>query len=372
MLLLNGLPLLAPHVGVGVYTTRLIEGLMRQAPDFKFQILLPDDADSSLPSSLLVRVPSSDLPQHPLLRLSLLANGIGKIAARDFPEAIFHSPGPFYSLHQSKHCVITLHDCIYRHFPRYLGKFFLRKQIAFATERYAARSSMIFTDSECSARDLEKLAQIPREKLKVFYPWVGEEFEPVSAKADADRVRQAFNLPSDYWLYLGGYDYRKNVEFLIHAYASARKEKACPPLVLAGKIPTDMSKPFCDIFGAMRSAGLSEKEVLLPGMIPSADLPGLYAAAALLIYPSLYEGFGLPPAEAIAVGTAALVADNSSLVEVVTNPVCRFNTESSSGLSALLLRAAENPSDFLSSPNPQFTEWVAISQYLKILRLTQI
>ena len=105
----------------------------------------------------------------------------------------------------------------------------------------------------------------------------------------------------------------------------------------------------------------------MPGMIPSEDLPGLYAAASLLIYPSLYEGFGLPPVEAAAVGTPVLAADNSSLPEVVPKRKCRFDSTDPTELIALLRQAAVDPSAFISPLLPEFTEAKAMSLYREIL-----
>ncbi|HEY5930473.1 MAG TPA: glycosyltransferase, partial [Burkholderiales bacterium] len=150
-------------------------------------------------------------------------------------------------------------------------------------------------------------------------------------------------LPARYWLYVGGYDYRKNLELLIDAYGRAAQSSECPSLVLAGNIPRNLSKPVCDVHGALRRAGIASERVCCPGYIDAGDLAAVYAGAELFIYPSLSEGFGLPPVEAMSCGCPAIVADTTSLPEVVTDEDYRFPVGHSARLVEMLLSAARAP-----------------------------
>jgi glycosyltransferase involved in cell wall biosynthesis len=369
-LVISGLALRNPSVGLGVYTRRLIEGLLRHAAgEVRLTVLipagLPAESLSWLPEGQIRRVkePPTRLPG--LFRDAWLFQRMIRMVE---PGAIFHSPAPAWAPSRRRPTIITLHDCIYRRFPRYLGRRFARKWLVFAAERYAATAQRVITVSHCAAEDLAQLARIPREKIEIVYNWVGPEFEAVKARLAAAEVAAKYGLPSGYWLYLGGYDYRKNVEFLIRSYAAATRAAACPPLVLAGEIPSDLTKPYCDVHGALREAGLGEKAVFMPGRIADADLPGLYAGASLFIYPSLCEGFGLPPAEAMAVGVPVLVSDGSSLPEVVEKEECRFDPAVSARLTEKLEAAARDPMQFLSPPPPYLSEAAGIKAYLAILR----
>ena len=267
-----------------------------------------------------------------------------------------------------KKMVVTVHDCVYRHFPKYLGRWWWRKWMAVAAERFAARADLVLTDSHFSAEDLSRSAGIPREKIRVLYPWVGPEFHAqVTANATAE-LRARYRLPEKFWLYLGGFDYRKNVERLIEAYSVAAKEVECLPLVLAGAIPRKITPPYSNIRGAIQRFGLSASQVLLPGCIASDELPALYTAASLFIYPSLCEGFGLPPAEAIVTGTPVIVAANSSLPEVVRRRECHFDGTSIAGMVTKLTLAASAPNDFRCPLPADFTERTAIPRYLALLK----
>jgi glycosyltransferase involved in cell wall biosynthesis len=214
------------------------------------------------------------------------------------------------------------------------------------------------------------LANIPAEKIKVVYPWMEPRFNPDFAGREAARVRSTYGLPKKFFLYVGGYDYRKNVEFLLEAYALARRKSELPPLVLAGTIPAKKASTVCDVPGAMERNGLKAgRDVFLPGFIADCDMPGLYGAGELLVYPSLYEGFGFPPVEAIACGKPVLVADNSSLKEIITTPQNRFSTDDPAILASLLLSAQQDPGQFSSKLESRFTEDYAMAAYLEALRI---
>lgn len=183
----------------------------------------------------------------------------------------------------------THHDCINRHYPVYTGRRFIRRWAVGRSEKFLKRARVVLTQSEHAAADIQHLLGVPGDRLKVIPAWLPPEYSLQVARAAANGVRRKYDLPEHYWLYVGGYDVRKNVEFLIRAYAAARKTTPCPPLVLAGKIPGHTAPTLCDVHGSLRDAGLSRDEVITPGFIDDADLPGLYGGAGLFLYPSLLE-----------------------------------------------------------------------------------
>lgn len=363
-LYIDATPLLVPDVGVGVYTLRLIQALGASPYASKVTVLLPEKASVDLPG--VIRVRRVVLPKIPIPLLAhfFWATRMAAVARRENPAALFHSPGPWVGWGRPRRFVVTLHDSIARRFPRYQGKWLLRRAFQRAGERIAAGAEQVLTDSACSKRDLVALAGIPEKKIKIVYPWVDSSYrKDLQPEAWLKKV----GLPRGYWLYVGGYDYRKNVEFLLAAYAQLRRQADGPPLVLAGRIPRDLRKPVCDVHGTIRALGLTSREVLFPGFISDADLPFLYAGASLMIYPSLYEGFGLPPAEAMAVGTPVLVSDTSSLPEVVRKEECRFRPDNSPQLLEKLRLALRYPESFRCELPPEFNESMALQSYLQAI-----
>ena len=368
-LVINGEPLLAPTGGLGVYTARLIRGLLRHT-DLNFRVLL--DASlrggvADIPEGICTFLRSSRLP-HPVLRQLARSHRVVDCAKTQYPNAIFHAPAPFWSSQRPQRTIVTLHDCIYRHFPKYLGRFPLRRRLAFATERYAASSRLVLTVSNYSAKELCECGGIPAQKIRVLYNWVSPEFERESISAEqVEAIRTRFQLPQRFWLYVGGYDYRKNVELLISAYSAATRELDCPPLVLAGAVPSQTSPPYSDVLGAVRRNRV-ESQVILTGSISAADLPPLYRGAELFIYPSLYEGFGLPVIEAIAAGTPVIASGTSSLGEIIEKPECRFDPLSVQAITAKLVQAADHPATFRCTLRPEFVETYAIARYVELIR----
>jgi glycosyltransferase involved in cell wall biosynthesis len=121
------------------------------------------------------------------------------------------------------------------------------------------------------------------------------------------------------------------------------------------------------VIGAIERTGLQSDDVHMPGLVATDDLPGLYRAASLFIFPSLMEGFGLTPAEAVASGTPVLSADNSSLPEVIRNAECRFDAKDIESLTVKLVAAAKDEKQFSSELCEDFTEPYGIKRYLGLI-----
>ncbi|MEP6820926.1 MAG: glycosyltransferase family 1 protein [Chthoniobacterales bacterium] len=362
---ISGLGLANPNTGQGVYARRLIAGLVKELGS-RVVVVAPEwvQRPDEIPAENFRILPRFRVPRQSSFRQIVVSERLLRFVRREFPGAVFHSPGPILGLVKPKTTVVTLHDCLYRHFSNYDGRLKNRRLLLQATERFAARATLVLTDSEFSRRDLISNADIPRTKISVLYPWVGNEFlQPIDPEAVAS-LRVRYGLPDRFWLYLGGYDYRKNVEFLLRAYAAGAGNGKFPPLVLAGNIPSEKNRAHCDVSGALQR---TKVPVFLPGAIPATDLPVLYRAASLLIFPSLMEGFGLPPAEALAVGTPVLSANNSSLPEVVRKQECLFDATELESLVVKLTAAAADERQFRAELPPEFGEAQAISCYLQLI-----
>lgn len=365
---ISGLPLANPYVGQGVYTLRLIQGLARRG-NICFLVILPPHiaVPAGLSRDNIAFLSKAVTVRHDLLNHIVWSNRLFRFVRSEFPEAVFHSPGPIASRRIPHRAVVTIHDCIYRSFPSYLGRFLIRRAYMRATERFAAKASLVLTDSVFSRDQLISKLRIEPDRIEVLYPWVGNEFLAPISHEDVAALRTRLKLPNRFWLYLGGYDYRKNIELLLEAYAKTANARSIPPLVLAGTVPSRRSRVTCDVLGTLKRLQLSDTQIRLPGLIDVDDLPALYKAASLLIYPSLMEGFGLPPAEAMAVGTPVLVSNSSSLPEVVQKPECLFDPTNKAELTDRLLAAAEDETQFSVTLPPAFTEPHGIKRYLSLM-----
>jgi len=171
--------------------------------------------------------------------------------------------------------------------------------------------SKIITISYSTKRDLIHYFKIPDNNITVTHLAADASFRPIK-ESEVDTFREKYNICCPYILYVGTLEPRKNIPNLISAFSSLKMAGFPHKLILTGKLGWKYEK----IFETIRSLKL-ENEVRLMGRLPDSELPYIYNGAELFVYPSLYEGFGLPPLEAMACGTPVITSNSSSLPEVV-------------------------------------------------------
>jgi glycosyltransferase involved in cell wall biosynthesis len=234
------------------------------------------------------------------------------VLRRERPD-VFHAP--HYVLPPAVRCrsVVTIHDCIHLMFPQYLPN---RAAYAYAKASMwnaAKRSDRILTVSEASKRDILHFFDVPPEKVVVVYNAIDERFWNVPNADDVARVRERYQLEHGFVLYVGNIKPHKNLVRLIEAFDELRKQGGFDALKLL-IIGDEISR-----LPALRLAVHSHKlhkHVRFLGYLPDETLAVLYRLAAVFVFPSLYEGFGLPPLEAMASGTPVVTSNVSSLPEV--------------------------------------------------------
>jgi glycosyltransferase involved in cell wall biosynthesis len=208
--------------------------------------------------------------------------------------------------------VVTIHDCIHLMFPQYLpsrlGYAYARGSMWSAT-RQAER---ILTVSEASKRDILRFFDIPEEKVRVIYNAIDERFLTPPDEATTERVRQRYQLDHSFVLYVGNIKPHKNLDRLIEAFGRARQEG--PPGLQLVVIGDEVSK--YPSLRQMVHRHKLDKHVRFLGFQPQETLASFYRLAGAFVFPSLYEGFGLPPLEAMACGTPVITSNVSSLPEV--------------------------------------------------------
>ena len=233
---------------------------------------------------------------------------------RTFPDVdIFHATEHLLPPLRGARTVFTFHDAIYALFPQYhlpMNRLFLGSMMP----RFLRRADAIVTVSECSKRDAVRLYGIDPARIRVIYDGVDARFQPVTDPARLAQVRARYALPERYVLYVGTIEPRKNLTTLLEAFSATYNRQSAIgnwQLVIGGK----KGWLYESFFARLRELGL-EDEVVLPGYIADEDLPAVYSAASVFVFPSLYEGFGLPPLEAMACGTPVVCSNASSLPEV--------------------------------------------------------
>jgi len=209
--------------------------------------------------------------------------------------------------------VVTVHDMVIKAYPetvRARTKYFLYTGL----EKSMKRADVIVTDSYFSKSEIEKYYPKYANKVKVVPCGVDlERFHPIDDISEIDRVKKSLNIIGDYFLYIGTIEPRKNLSRLIEGYSIfAKKYPECPNLVLAG------GKGWLndEIYDSIEKLGLKDK-AMFTEYVPSGDMCGLINGAMGFLFPSIYEGFGMPPLEAMACGVPVLTSNEASLPEVV-------------------------------------------------------
>jgi glycosyltransferase involved in cell wall biosynthesis len=207
--------------------------------------------------------------------------------------------------------VVTIHDLSFFLYPQFFRPF-QRAYLQTLTRRTAQRAAAVIADSASTRADIVRVLGVDERKISVIPVGVGADMCPCPAEAVA-ALRQRRGLPEPMILFVGTLEPRKNVPLLLEAFARLRRTRALPHrLVIAG----GKGWYYEEIYATAARLGLGE-EVIFPGYVPQDELALWYNAADLFVYPSLYEGFGLPPLEAMACGTPVIVSAASSLPEVV-------------------------------------------------------
>jgi glycosyltransferase involved in cell wall biosynthesis len=211
---------------------------------------------------------------------------------------------------------LTIHDLSFIRFPERFNRA-KQRYLAVLTRYSARRAARVLADSAATKDDVVAAFGVPAERVDVVYPGVETDFRPIdpSDAAEVERLadfRRRRSLPERFILYLGTLEPRKNVDRLVAAYARLVRQGSDHALVLAG----GKGWQYEAIFRAVAAHGLQDR-VVFPGYVSREEQPLWYSAADVFVYPSQYEGFGLPPLEAMACGVPVITSNVSSLPEVV-------------------------------------------------------
>ncbi len=296
-LVVDGSGLERPRAGVGVYTTQILRALHVDRPDCRMTVFGPPGG--------FVHVPYAGY--RPMPRTRLIGRHMQWPARiRQLkPDAYFGPAGVLPLGDVACPSVITVHDlAIYRNSGWFPGRQPLSTR--YVVPRSVLRADVVIAVSENTAQDVVDVFGIPRSRIDVVPHGVAASFSPMSAE-DLAAARARLKLPERFILFVGTIEPRKNLETLLEAWAMMRDR---PDLVVVGAWGW-LYEPIRE-----RMERMGSRLHHVDGLDP-ADLPAVYNLARVLAHPAWYEGFGLPPLEAMACGTPVVVSDRSSLPELV-------------------------------------------------------
>jgi len=304
---LDGRPTQGRFAGDSTYWRGLIDGLSHINSGDEFIIYL----DAHLPE------PKFSISRN--IRARVLHSANSRIwSGWTFPNAVrddgIQVAHVQYTIPPRMLCptVTTIHDVSFKRYPEFFSfkdRWILNRAVKFA-KKHAAR---IIAPSDFTKSELVALYGVDPEKITVTYEGHDDQFRTMIGKEAVLAVAEKYGIESAYVLTVGVIQPRKNLHRLLEGFAQFKTAHPCEhKLVIVGKygwMEAGLEKQIEDL-------GLAD-DVLLTGYVPYEDLPALYSAADVFVYPSVYEGFGLPPVEAMACGTPVITGNQASLPEIV-------------------------------------------------------
>ena len=308
-----------PYTGIGQVTINFLKELVKKNKEgVKFILYLEEDFafDFELPDNFRKNIFLPAWKRDDLLRKIMWEKGmLPKRAKKDGCDI-------FLSLYQSTtvmpkkiHHIMMVHDIIPKLFPEYLNN--SRKKTHWkGTEKAILKADKIMSVSAYTKSDLVKHLGVDQEKVEMNHIDVDEIYKKEVSEKETQKVLGKYNLESGYIYAGGGLEVRKNIGRLIEAYKTLLEKKPdVPSLVISGKLMPELSPLVSDIERIVSDLNLSEKVKILD-FVPQDELPALYKNAKMFVYPSLYEGFGMPVLEAMNQGAPVISSSEASLPEV--------------------------------------------------------
>ncbi len=330
------------RAGIGRYARELIRALARLDHTNRYVLFVPRDAHAELlafdwPANFsIIRAPLTERYLAALWHRARVPLWIEMwIGAVD----VFYSPDFLLPPTRARRTLVTVHDLSYVRVPECFPAPLLN-YLNRAVPRSVAHADLVLADAASTQRDLVDVYHTPVAQTRVLYSGVDARFNPNITAAARARIG-AVTQGKPYLLSLGTIQPRKNYVRLIQAFAKIIRDPAITDLQLL--ICGGRGWMFDEVFRAVEACGLRDR-VIFPDYMRDEDLPALYAGATLFVYPSLYEGFGLPVAEALACGAPVVSSHASSLPEVGGDAVLYFDPRDIVGMADTICRVLTDES----------------------------
>jgi glycosyltransferase involved in cell wall biosynthesis len=330
-------------LGLGQYLRNLLPALLEADDRLELHLVspIPFEAPLTEPANLVQSLyyhvaPTPFSPQTTHLARLWFEQITFPQACQKLDADLVHVPYYGLPLYLPLPTVVTIPDLIPLMLKAYRRNLPLRLYILFVALA-APRAKIILTLSEASKRDILSHLKVSQEQVRVTYLAPAPHFQPVRDSQRLNALKQKYRLPENFVLYLGGYAVHKNIGALLQAFKQVKPILGQQVgLVLAGALPGKASRLYPDPLQLAERMGL-ELDIVTPGRIAAADLPALYSAAAVFVYPSAYEGFGFPVLEAMACGTPVVTTNAASIPELAGSAAFQLDPTDSDAIAASII-----------------------------------
>ncbi len=325
--------------GLGNYSRSLIKSILLQKNDVELNLYTPNfntkiDTDF-ITNNSLVNIKSTKKKQKWLWRSFNISDDLIKDGI-----TIFHGLSNELPLNIKKaNCksIVTIHDVIFKKYPK-IYSFINRKIYDFKTKKSCQNADVIIAISESTKKDLVHYYDINPEKIKVVYQSCNEIFFQMQSNEEVQKTITSYQLPNEYLLFVSTIEPRKNIEVILKSLSLLQ---ISIPLVIVGK-EKKHKKVLLELISSLQ---LKNNIIWLHNINSNLDLQAIYQAASIFIYPSYYEGFGLPIIEAALSKTPIIASNTSSLPEAGGNNVIYFNPENEHELANCIRQILTMPNE---------------------------
>lgn len=326
--------------GVEYYSLGLLNGLLQIDTENQYVVYTnrPDLVRRNLKPSINLEIAGLRRLKTRLRRILWEHTQLPRLAAKDNLD-VLHCLSYMCPVRKTSiPCVVTVHDTIAIDYPRWCKQtnalyFNLFMKAAFK------KASYVISVSKCTAGDIERNFRLPCSKVRVVYPGIDGIFNSKEDRTRRDEIRRRYNLPERYVLFVGNIEPKKNTGILFDVLTRLREKDLPHKLVLAGR-RTWRSKAELDEI----SKGADANDIIRAGYVARRDLPFVYRMADVFVFPSLYEGFGFPPLEAMACGTPVVSSSRGALNETIGDCAYTVDPQSVEQVSEAVISMIEDRS----------------------------
>ncbi len=317
--------------GIGWYSFEVATRMARMHPEHQFIFLFDRTVDAGAFRAPNIEVYSIAPPaRHPLLWYFWFEMAL-PAALKRYKADLFFSPDGFCSLRSNIPTLMVVHDLAFEHYPDFVPALVSRYYRHFSP-RYAKRAERIVAVSQASSADLQFSYHIPAEKISVVYNGANERYSPLSPDEKV-RARQRFGEGHDYFIYVGSVHPRKNLVRLLQAFDQFAHSVADQRLLIAGRMAWQ-SGPVQQLLKGL----VHRPRIQFAGHLEPEELQLALGGATALLYPSLFEGFGIPILEAFRAAVPVMTSNRSSMPEVAGNAALLVNPEDIEEMAGAMLR----------------------------------
>lgn len=333
-------PLLKNKTGVGWYTQKILEQFNNDIFEFEgygFNFLNRTDIREDM-FSLKFKKKINRLIPYSIYRRIWYYLPVSYNTLFDSNAYIYHFFNYIVPPKINGKVITTVYDMVYKLYPETMTKR-NHKRLDKELKRSVDRADKVITISENSKREIIEFLHVKDSKIEIVYPGIDRETYTRNHTQEAmRRIREKYQLPSTFILYLGTLEPRKNIGKIIDAYAQLKTQMDKHIyLVIAGK----KGWMYDEIFHKVENYGLKD-DVIFTGYVEEKDKPLIYKMSKLFVFPSLYEGFGMPVLEAMAAGVPVITSNTSSLPEVAGDAGILVDPEDVVGLSDAMKKTLED------------------------------